>query len=445
MTNPEITDLEDYQLATCNASWPEYLSTTWTDNCATGGDIDSDEGVADGESADGCIQYRLYTFTVTDNCGNTATETTRVSREYDMTNPEITDLEDYQLATCNDTWPEYLITTWTDNCATGGDIDSDEGVADGESADGCIQYRLYTFTVTDSCGNSDTETTRVSREYDMTNPEITDLEDYQLATCNEAWPEFLITTWTDNCAVGGDIDSDEGVADGESEDGTIQYRLYTFEVEDDCGNISIQTTLVEREVGGIESGDNIELCRDYGEFDLYFLLPEGYVPGGFWELNISPEELMLEISTTGLIIVTEELLPGEYIFHYNQGSDECLPLIEVKILLLEAEPPCVGNCSPSPPDTAMTPNGDGVNDAFFGGLSNDARAFGCTMHVQIFNRWGTKIFEDKDYKNNWSGNVSSNAVGSKGTITTGTYFYIITYNDSQSTETIKGYIYIATE
>jgi hypothetical protein len=67
------------------------------------------------------------------------------------------------------------------------------------------------------------------------------------------------------------------------------------------------------------------------------------------------------------------------------------------------------------------------------------------MHLRIFDRWGHKIFEDKDYKNDWSGSVHSNAVGSKGTITTGTYFYIITYSDSQSTETINGYIYVATE
>ena len=67
------------------------------------------------------------------------------------------------------------------------------------------------------------------------------------------------------------------------------------------------------------------------------------------------------------------------------------------------------------------------------------------MHLQIFNRWGVKIFEDKDYRNDWDGRVQSNAIGSSGTITTGTYFYIITYSDSASTETIKGYIYVATE
>jgi gliding motility-associated-like protein len=362
-----------------------------------------------------------------------------------MTNPEIEDIEDYQLENCNEEWPEFLTTNWTDNCAAGGEIDSDEGVADGESEDGCIQYRLYTFTITDHCDNTDTETTRVSRAYDMTNPEIEDIVDYQLENCNEEWPEFLTTTWTDNCATGGEIDSDEGVVDDSISDETFQFKLYTFIITDECGNSDTETTLVKREVGGIIQGEEIELCRDYGDFDLYFLLPDGYIPGGSWSLNLSPDDFSLDISDQGIIYVTEDLLFGDYVFHYNQGSDECFSIIEVKVYLLEAQPPCVGNCSPSAPDTALTPNGDGVNDAFFGGYGSDARSLGCTMHLRIFDRWGHKIFEDKDYKNDWSGSVHSNAVGSKGTITTGTYFYIITYSDSQSTETINGYIYVATE
>ncbi|MFD2892797.1 hypothetical protein ACFS5J_12320, partial [Flavobacterium chuncheonense] len=140
--------------------------------------------------------------------------------------PEIVDVSDYQLDNCNDDWPAFITTDWTDNCSAGGvGIQSDGGVDDGASADGCIQYRLYTFTITDDCGNSDTETTRVSREYDMTAPEIVDVPDYQLANCNDDWPAFITTDWTDNCSAGGlGIQSDGGVDDGASADGCIQYR-----------------------------------------------------------------------------------------------------------------------------------------------------------------------------------------------------------------------------
>ncbi|WP_299003448.1 hypothetical protein, partial [uncultured Tenacibaculum sp.] len=118
-----------------------------------------------------------------------------------------------KLEGCNTPWPANLTTDWTDNCAAGGvGIQSDGGVDQPDSADGCTQYRLYTFTITDDCGNSDTETTLVSRDYDMTDPEITDIPDYKLAGCNTPWPENLTTDWTDNCAAGGvGIQSDGGV------------------------------------------------------------------------------------------------------------------------------------------------------------------------------------------------------------------------------------------
>ena len=244
--SPKINDLQDYTHDGCNSPRPEYLTTKWNDNCAKGGIIKTDACIDDGKSDDGCIQYRLYTFTVKDNCGNYSKESTRVSREYDMTEPEIVDVPDFTLENCNDLWPEFLTTTWNDNCATGGTIQSDAGVDDGTSEDGCYQYRLYTFNVNDGCGNKDSQTTRVARYFDVTNPEIVDVPDYTLENCNDLWPEFLNTTWTDNCSDGGNLQSDFGVDDGESEDGCYQYRLYTFTITDYCGNTDTETTRVAR-------------------------------------------------------------------------------------------------------------------------------------------------------------------------------------------------------
>ncbi len=447
MTDPEITDIEDYQLEGCDQEWPQFLTTEWADNCSSGGSINSDEGVVDGNSEDGCIQYRLYTFTITDNCGNSDTETTRVSKELYISDPEIEDLADYSLESCNTDWPEFLISTWTGNCTNGGEIESDHGVDDGSSEDGCIQYRLYTFTITDNCGNTDTETTRVSREYDMTDPEITDIEDYQLEGCNSPWPEYLKTNWTDNCSQGSEIESDHGVDDGSSPDGAVEYRLYTFEVIDNCGNMDIETTLVSRENSNIGRvlGNDIELCRDYGEFNLFFLLPDGYITGGSWSLDSSPEGINLEISDSGSILVFEELPYGDYVFLYHQVSEECLPLIEVTVHLLEDQPPCVLACEfrVTKVTTALTPNGDNVNDTFYSGL---VPSESCTVDVLIFNRWGAKIFEAINYENDWKGTVPSNALGSSNMVTTGTYYYILKYKiDGNIEQTVAGYFYVATE
>ena len=451
VTPPEIVGVEDYTLEGCNADWPTYLSTSYTDNCDGDGIVMSDQGVDDGTSEDGCYQYRLYTFTATDECGNTATASTRLTRKYDVTPPEIVEVEDYTLEGCNADWPEYLTTTWTDNCDEGDELNSDEGQDGGESKDGCTQYRLYTFEITDECGNTALETTLVSRKLDITPPEIVAVEDYMLEGCNTDWPEYLTTTWTDNCDDGGEITSDNGVDEGMNDEGTIAFRLYTFFVEDECGNTSETLTLVSRQLSEAQDGGSIELCRDYGTFDLYSLLPNGYTPNGNWILVSSPINSGIEISESGSINVFESVPHGDYMFKYEiNGVCES---IQVYIKILEDAPPCVG-CSiddlNKPITTALTPNGDGINDFFCAGIDFDLSYNVCkvTVNVQIFNRWGTKIFEKSDYKNDWTGNAPSNSIGSSGKIPSGTYFYKIKYmnefNDRIDTKTVTGYFYAAT-
>ena len=62
----------------------------------------------------------------------------------------------------------------------------------------------------------------------------------------------------------------------------------------------------------------------------------------------------------------------------------------------------------------ITPNGDGVNDVFT--IKNIEAVESST--VLIFDRWGKKIFESHNYKNDWDG----------GNAADGTYFYVIKYS-----------------
>jgi len=59
----------------------------------------------------------------------------------------------------------------------------------------------------------------------------------------------------------------------------------------------------------------------------------------------------------------------------------------------------------------------------------------------IFNRWGNKVFEDKDYQNNWGAVSPDNSLGSSGSLPTGTYYYIIDAKGEENKK-INGYIYI---
>lgn len=97
---------------------------------------------------------------------------------------------------------------------------------------------------------------------------------------------------------------------------------------------------------------------------------------------------------------------------------------------------------------AVTPNGDGVNDFFRIDRSNNSCAQ--NLHVQVFNRWGVKVFESRNYGE--GGNVFTGYSDGRMTIQgenqlpTGTYFYILNYdyNTSSGTRNYKkaGYLYL---
>lgn len=93
---------------------------------------------------------------------------------------------------------------------------------------------------------------------------------------------------------------------------------------------------------------------------------------------------------------------------------------------------------------AVSPNGDGVNDYFF----LDGIASCPHNKVEIYNRWGVKVYETSAYDTN--GNVFRGISEGRGTISqneklpTGTYFYILSFLDENGgTKTKKaGYLYI---
>ncbi|MBW3520137.1 gliding motility-associated C-terminal domain-containing protein [Flavobacterium sp. NKUCC04_CG] len=94
----------------------------------------------------------------------------------------------------------------------------------------------------------------------------------------------------------------------------------------------------------------------------------------------------------------------------------------------------------------VTPNGDGDNDYFV--IENIQKYPNNT--VEIYNRWGVKVFETKNY--NSSGNVFKGV--SEGRVTvkkndklpTGTYYYILKYErvtkDGSHMETKVGYLHL---
>ena len=98
-------------------------------------------------------------------------------------------------------------------------------------------------------------------------------------------------------------------------------------------------------------------------------------------------------------------------------------------LLTENCPPTVYN--------AVSPNGDGSNDAFF---IDGLRDIFVNFELLIYNRWGKHLWTGNNNKSDWDGYVEE-GVGST-LAPAGTYFYILHLNDPNYSEPLTGYLYI---
>jgi gliding motility-associated-like protein len=85
----------------------------------------------------------------------------------------------------------------------------------------------------------------------------------------------------------------------------------------------------------------------------------------------------------------------------------------------------------------FSPNGDGLNDLFeIQGLDAYDK-----VSVQIFNRWGNKVYESEIYKNDWDGTSQNAFKLGNSKLPAGTYFYIIDFNNGQKPQ--LGSIYLS--
>lgn len=91
---------------------------------------------------------------------------------------------------------------------------------------------------------------------------------------------------------------------------------------------------------------------------------------------------------------------------------------------------------------AVSPNGDGINDTFhIKGIAQYP-----DNSVEIYNRWGVKVYDAKSYNesdNMFAGYSDGRVTIKRGEkLPTGTYFYILKYNNGTEGKQQSGYLYI---
>ena len=91
---------------------------------------------------------------------------------------------------------------------------------------------------------------------------------------------------------------------------------------------------------------------------------------------------------------------------------------------------CEFDAPPVKIPNAITPNGDGSNDVFF---VNNIEFYPDNV-LKIFNRWGSLVYEETGYLNEWEGTHNGKL------LPTGTYYYVLNLNDGS--KDFKGYVMI---
>ncbi len=141
----------------------------------------------------------------------------------------------------------------------------------------------------------------------------------------------------------------------------------------------------------------------------------------------SPENGVVEQLTSGEISYTP--FPGYFgsdAFSYtvcNQFGEcsQALVFVEVKKMECQALIP-----------KGLSPNGDGIGDFL---EISDADCYD-NIELQIFNRWGVKVFESNSYDNTWNGYW----LKSNEPLPDGTYFYLLQFSKAEQRFDRAGYI-----
>lgn len=219
----------------CYADVPAAVDLDWTDNCLGSGTVSAVE-VSDGLT---CPETITRTWTITDDCGNTATETQTIVVHDDIA-PVIDAAPADVTVSCYADVPAMVSLNWSDNCDGSGVLNGVE-VSDGLS---CPETLTRTWTYTDGCGNTATETQVIVIHDDIAptmDPAPADL----FVQCYADVPPMTALNWNDNCD-GSGVDNGTEVSDGLSCPETITR---TWSYTDGCGNNVTRTqTIVVHDV-----------------------------------------------------------------------------------------------------------------------------------------------------------------------------------------------------
>jgi gliding motility-associated-like protein len=193
--------------------------------------------------------------------------------------------------------------------------------------------------------------------------------------------------------------------------------FYAYSVTDEC-NVQVYDTVIVFVPNYPDlnlSASDTTICSKNSEATLFGISVGG--DGNYTYQFDGPGAINLNTDSTALVNPSS---PSTYFVTVTDGCGNTAS-DSLRVLLK--------NCELIVPN-AYSPNGDGKNELFT--ITNIEFYPGSTVY--LYTRWGKKVFEQTDYKNDWSGS---------DVLTSGTYFYVVEPNDGS--EPLKGYVTIFLE
>ena len=162
-----------------------------------------------------------------------------------------------------------------------------------------------------------------------------------------------------------------------------------------------------------------------------FILGNDEVAANGWDVRISERPKKGEVKIDADGIATYRPYPnvfGEDAFEYEICSMTCPDVCSNATVQLIMENTNIAASECFVPNL-ISPNNDGENDVF---IVPCAAAFEGSELV-VFNRYGTPIYQNPNYQNDWSGTYNDEP------LPVGTYFYQLSLNDEKRT-VLQGYV-----
>jgi gliding motility-associated-like protein len=386
----------------------------------------------------------IRTWIASDDCLNTTVHSQTIVVQ-DTNNPVfVENLPMNVTVECNAV-PITPIVTATDNCGIA-EVSYNEERIDGS----CINnYTLIrTWTARDACFNETVHVQTITVQ-DTTDPTLVTPYPEVLTVNCDAIPAIPMLQFIDDCSqTSVTIEYSETTSNVNSNGSYSIVRTWT--VYDSCENTAVFTQTITVIIADYfnELTTETQCAVDIDlEINVISLINSqfGTQPtDGTWT----------DVSSSGALDISNgiftpfNLANGSYIVRYETNELNCPRIFEVTIPTRNDYPTCtVDSCVTLTIYNAITPNGDGMNESFIIENINNLDCYPENT-VEIYNRWGVKVFETKNYDNTtrvFNGiSEGRSTINKSSGLPSDTYYYILKYKTIEGNFVTKtGFLYLS--